>query len=304
MELCVWPGSSGLASIDSNCLQALAYVRFCAVPGVKKVSVKRFLSVLTTGQLPRLQHTGSASSGFHSIAQYLRSIGHDCDNALTSAQVADVTAWNHYVINKLTPALTYMKWRHEENYRNNTRKYWLSQLPFPIGFYLVDKWKREADKYLAALFDSSLSDEALQQHLYSEAEKCLSSVAKRLADSNYMAGSAPCSLDAVLYGFLAPLLNSCWSGERLSSVVRAHSPLVDFVRRVDRKYISPDISNEEDATSGCTSGDPGAFTNTLRNSIFFSTMTAAAFLGYAFTHGFAQLSMGDVDGEMDEDEYE
>ena len=44
--------------------------------------------------------------------------------------------------------------------------------------------------------------------VYKRAEECLSVLARRLGDEPYFFGKSPSSLDALMYGYLAPLLKA------------------------------------------------------------------------------------------------
>ncbi|XP_037082536.1 metaxin-1 homolog [Pollicipes pollicipes] len=59
-----------------------------------------------------------------------------------------------------------------------------------------------------------------------------------LGERDWFLGAAPSSLDARVFGYLAPLLRSPLPSHRLQTLLKAHPNLVGFVRRVQQRLFA------------------------------------------------------------------
>ena len=69
-------------------------------------------------------------------------------------------------------------------------------------------------------------------------EECLSVLARRLGDDLYFFGKSPSSLDALVYGHLAPLLKAPQPNPTLQNHLKACVNLVSFVVRITQNYFA------------------------------------------------------------------
>lgn len=75
-----------------------------------------------------------------------------------------------------------------------------------------------------------------------EAEKCLTCLSNRLGESNFFFGDYPSSLDAAVYGCLAPLLKAPFPSNVLQNHLKASTNLVKFIVRISQRYFPQDLS--------------------------------------------------------------
>ena len=78
----------------------------------------------------------------------------------------------------------------------------------------------------------------LETAVYKSAEECLNLLSERLGDDPYLFGQAPSSADAILYGYLAPLLMGPWPNPSLKNFLKACENLTKFVNRITIAYFS------------------------------------------------------------------
>lgn len=72
--------------------------------------------------------------------------------------------------------------------------------------------------------------------LTDEAKKCISDLATKLGNKNYFFGNTPSSFDAVVYGYLAPLLNVPVPVSPLQAYLKEQDNLVKFVKKVTNSF--------------------------------------------------------------------
>ena len=81
----------------------------------------------------------------------------------------------------------------------------------------------------------------LETAVFKSAEECLNMISKRLGDNDhYLFGRSPSSADAVLYGYLAPLLKAPFPNPSLQNHLKASDNLCRFVGRINSAYFAKD----------------------------------------------------------------
>merc|ERR1712141_292800 len=152
-------------------------------------------------------------------------------------------------------------------------------------------------------------------------EECLIMMSERLGDQPYLFGQAPSSADAMLYGFLAPLLKAPFPNATLQNHLKACENLVKFVSRITLTYFSKialdyekeDQKNKDDKSSSNknnkTNDDEEPISKT--RLAIAGTVAASAMTAYAFQSGFVdilrnvsiQIVTEDDEDEMIENDY-
>jgi metaxin len=153
--------------------------------------------------------------------------------------------------------------------------------------------------------------------VYRAAEECLTALSDRLAESHYMFGQSPSSLDAVLYAFLGPLLKAPLPSGALQNYLKNCGNLVKFVVRVSQNYF-PRVVAAWDAgqavrppqsTGGARPAAGGGkedWPDRRRNQAIAGCVAGGAMLGYAYTSGILEV-IRDIeirvvdDGDEEED---
>merc|ERR1712241_811747 len=68
----------------------------------------------------------------------------------------------------------------------------------------------------------------------------------RLAEGHYMFGRSPSSVDAVMYGYLAPLLKAPFPSNTLQNYLNSCTNLVKFVVRISQNYFPRVVKSYEE----------------------------------------------------------
>ena len=146
----------------------------------------------------------------------------------------------------------------------------------------------------------------LETAVYKSAEECLIMMSERLGDQPYLFGQAPSSADAMLYGFLAPLLKAPFPNATLQNHLKACENLVKFVSRITLTYFSKisldyeksklnekeDEKNNKDDKSSSSSkkaNDNDEEPISKTRLAIAGTVAASAMTAYAFQSGFVDI---------------
>nr|BAN20405.1 metaxin [Riptortus pedestris] len=290
----VWKGDWGLPSIDLECLKTLALIRFSGTEYVVKKTNNPFWT--PKGTLP-LVHCGKHRySNFEEVAAYLK-IKNVCpDHGLTTVQDAECIAYMNMLEEKLLPALQYVWWVDEKNYLSLTRRWYSRALPFPLNFYYPPKYLKEAQQMIEALHGAENKSD-IENKIYNEAEKCLTALSVRLGESEFMFGSHPTSLDAIVFAYLAPLLKAPFKNAVLQNHLKACTNLYKFVTRVSQRYFMTDYQEYENKIKAeAMSNQQTENDKDYPSSIIAALLAIFAMVGYAFSVGIVQVS---VESEVD-----
>ncbi|CAB1350996.1 unnamed protein product [Coregonus sp. 'balchen'] len=188
LELYCWKGDWGLPSVDTDCLTVLAYAKFAGAPLKVHKITNPWRS--PTGTLPSLktteESTGSLSKPSNIII-HLRKQKYNADYDLSAKEGADTLAFVSLLEEKLLPALN---------------------IPFPLNFLLPNRiHNQQLERLRLVRGDSTLEPgEQLEKELYHDALECMTLLSQRLGSHKFFFGDSPSSLDAYVFGHLAPLL--------------------------------------------------------------------------------------------------
>ncbi|XP_044737629.1 metaxin-1 isoform X2 [Chrysoperla carnea] len=306
MRIETWKGDWGIPSIDYECLQALALIKFSNAPVQNKQTNNPFWSSKNT--LPIFRHDTTIVYDFNEIQNYLKKQGFDCDAHLNKIEQAEITAYINLIKFKLEPALNYVWWLDERNYTELFRKWYAKALPFPLNYYYPGYYEGIAKNYVDAMFPDVDKKDVIETSLFGEAEKCITTLSSRLGSSKYMFGNTPTSLDAAIYGHLAPLLKAPLLSTFLQNHLKACSNLEGYIDRITKEWFRVD----EDFTKPTTpkpKPNPSAkssaeedFPHATRNKLLASIIATVAMLGYAVIHGMLPMELELTPEEIYEDE--
>uniref|UniRef100_A0A2D4FBM3 Metaxin glutathione S-transferase domain-containing protein n=2 Tax=Micrurus corallinus TaxID=54390 RepID=A0A2D4FBM3_MICCO len=103
--------------------------------------------------------------------------------------------------------MLYTFWIEADNYYNVTKPWFASRIPFPLSWYLPRKMSRDAlNRILLTKGGPPLySITEIEVQIYRDAKECLNLLSNRLGSSPFFFGNKPTTLDAFVFGFLAPL---------------------------------------------------------------------------------------------------
>ncbi|KAK5969338.1 Metaxin-1 [Trichostrongylus colubriformis] len=246
MELHVWPADFGLPSIDVKCLQFLACSKMCASP----VSVVYASSPWNspTGEYPVLfdkTNQGKTTTDFDKFVDMLRKSGQEVviDAELTPSERSQIDAFHCFLEQYINPAVAsnffffsfslsamHTFWGDDLNYNTVTHHWFSSRLSFPYNMYYLEKRRKRIQRLLSEKSVSSVMKDGLQ---------ALNLLSSKLGDNKFFCGNKPSSLDALVFGYLAPLLRLPLPNDRLQLHLRACPNLVRFVEQVSSIYLPP-----------------------------------------------------------------
>ncbi|ESN96025.1 hypothetical protein HELRODRAFT_163051 [Helobdella robusta] len=205
MELSVWGKHWGLPSIDTDCLITLAYCQFSDIPSltVHDISSKWTSSIHC---FPVLTQKNTIVKGSDRIIEFLKDQKYDCDSHLKTTNQSDCLAYTSLINKKLMPAVEHLFWTHTQNYLDITRPSWGSKLPFPLSLILpISERNRIQHRHENDCSLKNLTEAARNLQIINNAKECLNILSSKLGDKSYIFGEKPSSLDALIFGLLAPM---------------------------------------------------------------------------------------------------
>ncbi|XP_064608299.1 metaxin-1-like [Liolophura sinensis] len=302
IQVDVWKGDWGLPSVDPNCLAVLAYCKFSGVPVKVKKSGNPLWS--PTGDFPVLYHREFLETTVPDIFSYLRKQNWGTDFDLTHKQSADVIAFSSMLEEKLLPAVLHSWWMDGKNYVDLTRPWYAKAAPFPLNFYIPGKLQRRAESriFLAKRTDN-LNDADIEGKIYQDAKECLNHLSYKLGDQDFFFGKMPSSLDALVFGYLAPLLKAPFQGSQLQNHLRGCENLTTLCTRVLQRFFPLDPEElekkrQEEAEAKKQQMESLDFPHRRRNMILAGLFALSAMIGYALLSGLVQIEITDEDSEL------
>ncbi|KAG5280983.1 hypothetical protein AALO_G00066160 [Alosa alosa] len=238
MELRCWGGDWDLPSVHFESLIVLAYGKFAGA----KISVKPidWTWRTITATVPELHFDGCTVIEPTKILNFLRKQRLNADYELTAKQGADTMAYIALLEEKLRPALLHTFWVDAENYINLTRPWFASHSPFPLNFFVPG---RQASLALSRIMLTkgespycTLTE--VEGKIYSDAKECLNLLSHRLGTSQYFFGNTPTSLDAFVFGYIAPLHKAPLSSGQLQQHLKQLSNLCQFCNVVLKNFFT------------------------------------------------------------------
>ncbi|XP_046749580.1 metaxin-1 [Diprion similis] len=295
-QLDVWKGDWGLPSVDLNCLNILVYAKFSGAP--VKINPTNNPFRTPNGVLPVL-HCGSETlDSVKDITAFFRKKNYTADFSLTPKQCAEVVAYDTMLKEKIYPALQYVWWVDIKNYNEFIQPWYAKALPFPFNFFYPGKFERQAKDMMESLYPTESEISAIENAVYSEAQKCLTLLSTRLGEREYFFGPHPTSLDAIIYSYLAPLLKAPLPNPALQNHLKACINLVKFVTRISQKYF-PDICQEyerkktEENVRKLRRDSENEFPHKKRNQFLAGIFATVAMVGYALSTGIVEVTRND-----------
>ncbi|XP_061842471.1 metaxin-3 isoform X2 [Nerophis lumbriciformis] len=239
MELRCWGGDWGLPSVHNESLVVLAYAKFS---GAKvNVSPIDWTWKTLTATVPELLCGDTSVKEPSQILAFLRKQRFNADYELSARQGADTMAYIALLQEKLQPALLHTFWLDADNYANLTRPWFASRSPFPLNFLVPSHHASIAlTRILLTKGDSPQRRiTEVEGKLYSDAKECLNLLSYRLGTANYFFGNLPTSLDAFVFGFVAPLHKAHLPNSPLQSHLRQLENLMHFCDNILSVYFNP-----------------------------------------------------------------
>lgn len=284
MEVYIWKGDWGLPSIDTACLEVMAYAKFSGAP-LKTREVRR----PWFGSLPVMRHGPETKlTKFQDVVAYLRKQNYSADVQLTPQQASDAKAYIAMLRQKLKPALLYQWWVDAQNYVELTRPWYAKALGFPFNYIIPGQMQRAATAVLnSKLQGFDLEGDQAQIALFKEAQECMTTLSQRLGKEPFFFGQSPTSLDAIVFAHLAPLLRAPFPSCALQNHLKACDNLAAFVTRIMLRYFSVKDTGSGDSVASKASTEEFSFS--WLNSLISVGVATVAMLSYALLSGLVQV---------------
>lgn len=284
MEVYIWKGDWGLPSIDTACLEVLAYAKFSGAP-LKTREVRR----PWFGSLPVMRHGPETKlTKFQDIVAYLRKQNYSADVQLTPQQASDAKAYIAMLRQKLKPALLYQWWVDAQNYVELTRPWYAKALGFPFNYVMPGQMQRAATAVLnSKLQGFDLEGDQAQIALFKDAQECMTTLSQRLGKEQFFFGQSPTSLDAIVFAHLAPLLRAPFPSCALQNHLKACDNLAAFVTRITQRYFS--VKDTGSGDSGASKVSKEEFSFSWLNTLVSVSVATVAMVSYALLSGLVQV---------------
>lgn len=229
-------GGWGLPTIDADGLAAIALLRFADIPF--SVSTGASPSMTSANVLPVVIFDNKNSSepsvcaGLPSlIALFTADLAlPDPNKHLTPFMIAESTAFATLVTSRFGPARLFEFFINDKNYADIYHSLLEKGSGFPLNRVLPFMRRREIRR--------SLQDRQ-PQSLYFDAGIALAALSTRLGERNkFFYGDEPSVLDAIVFGYLAPVLYIPLPSTELRGQVADFSNLVAFVARIRQLFFA------------------------------------------------------------------
>ncbi|XP_022617286.1 metaxin-1-like [Seriola dumerili] len=291
-ELFCWEGDWGLPSVSTDSLVVLAYAQFAGAPlKLRKIS-NPWRS--PSGSLPALRTNQKETLSRPSeIIIHLRKQKYNADYDLSAKEGADSLAFISLMEEKLVPALIYTFWIEPKNYVDVTRRWYAEHMPFPLNFFLPGRMQRQQLEKLRLLRgDESLeAGEELEKELYRDAAECMNLLSQRLGSHKFFFGDSPSSLDAYVFGHLAPVLKSKLPNGKLQQHLKSLDNLTNFCTNILLLYFPRDgrESSSQKTSPQPEAGDFDHVPNKRRKQFLSALVALGAMLSYALLSGMVSI---------------
>ncbi|KAM6958848.1 metaxin-1b [Aplochiton taeniatus] len=295
MELYCWKGDWGLPSIDTDCLTVLAYARFAGAP-LKVLKITNPWNS-PTGTLPVLKtREEGCFTKPGNIIIHLRKQKYNADYDLSAKEGADTLAFVSLLEEKLLPALIYTQWVDSKNYVDVTRRWYAKNIPFPLNFLLPNRMHNQQLERLRLVRGDPMLEpgEEVEKEVYRDAVECMTLLSQRLGSHKFFFDDSPSSLDAYVFGHLAPLLKVKMPNGRLQQHLNSLDNLRQFCTNILSLYF-PAASLEGDEIPSrkmSAHADGSDFENEprkRRNQILSVLFAFGSMLGYAILTGIVSV---------------
>jgi len=241
MNLYVWPSHGSLESIDPESLTIITYAKIAQAPVNIFSDVKPWFCPNYT--LPFLRHSRNDSVGLKYIIPYFRKENYGVEYHLSDDDLTKLNVLTLNIHQDLIPAIDYLMWSHKSNYHRVTCGLFGSAIGFPMNLIWSSILKiRTTEKILnsrlsfQSMSKVKLNDEIIQSTLYSAAKRCLTSLEYILNEKEYFISDKPTYIDAVLYGYLRPIINLDFECDGLIYHIRTCSKIMELLNKIHTTY--------------------------------------------------------------------
>lgn len=289
-----------MPSVNTDCLVALAYAQFAGAP----LKVHKICNPWRSpsGSLPALRtNQKEIMSRPSDIIIHLRKQKYNADYDLSAKEGADSLAFISLVEEKLMPALIYWQWVDSKNFVEVTRRWFAEHLPFPLSLVLPGQMQRQQNERLRLLRGDELLEpsDCLEKELYHDAADCMNLLSQRLGKQKFFFGDSPSSLDAFVFGHLAPVLKMKLPNAKLQQHLQSLENLSQFCSNILTLYFPRTTTEPWTQKTPVQSDDAEHVPHKRRKQLLSALVALGAMLSYALLTGLVSLSL-DHRGALEE----
>ncbi|XP_052281982.1 metaxin-3-like isoform X2 [Dreissena polymorpha] len=235
------------------------------------------------------------------IFTYLRKQNWGIDSSLSRKECADVVAFSAMIDEVIQPAVLHLLWIDNDHYSNITGPWFTRHAVLPYKFVVSGRAHKEAKR---KVFESQGTDNVtaadVETKIYKDAKDCLSNISQKLGDKNYFFGDQPCSLDALVFSYVAPLLKAPLNSNQLTNHLRIHCENLCFhTRRILREFfpltaeeMAEKQKEEERKKAADSESKEGKIRN--RDMLIAGAFALTAMTLYAFSSGLVNVKIFDA----------
>lgn len=224
------PPAWGLPSFSPFCLKLDAYLRMAGIPYTARTGDMR---KSPKGKLPWIDDDGALLGDSSAIIDYLKKKhGDPLDARLSRDERARLHTLQRMIEEHTYFALAFLRWSSEAA-KPHLRAAFSKILPPLVGGLIMGLIRKDVLK--------SAKSQGIGRHSHAEIidrlRLDLEAVSLSLGESPYFFGDEPTSLDAILYGFLANMLETPWDAPE-KAVAEEFPNLLDHCARVKARYFA------------------------------------------------------------------
>lgn len=190
-------------------------------------------SKLPKGKAPVIEHEGHTVPDSTHILEYLEErFSPGLDRGLDAATLAACHAFARLLEERFYWTMVYSRWVDRRCWPT-VRDTWFGDLPRPLGAAVGAIVQRGVRR--------TLHGQGVGRHspdqIYAFARRDIAAVSEWLGDKPYFTGNAPCTIDAVVYAFMANAIDVPFDTE-LEAAARALPNLLGYCARMRERYFT------------------------------------------------------------------
>jgi len=249
LTIFVWPSEWGLASLDAECLTALALLKFTGIEHVVKHVDNSFQLFKNT--YPQIKHGDVTLTGLDEIINYVKKIN-NVNADLDDINLSDMLALLSLFQKKLIPAFLDLLWIDKENTFNVFRSAYGKHLRFPLSVVKLKFLSKDAENKLTSNYKQDyVKYDNLKTQILLDAKECLNIMSSKLDQGTFMFENRPSLIDTFIYGYLSIIYKASFVSSPLKSHLMACTNLCSYLNRIAVAYfpaaqeeIKEDCENE------------------------------------------------------------
>jgi len=233
------------------------------------------------------------AAGYEAIVDHCKKSHIDIDQQC-HADIADLLALNALIKSTFVPAVLDTFWL-DDAYRSSIINIYARSLGgFPLAFF-YGKQTTEKIKNQFSIAYGDNNFEQTRKTIFEKGKKVVDHLTIVLGTKPFLFGASPTSVDAFVFGYLAPLIHGPVSNSALARYASSRKNLRDFVDRILTVYLG-DLARDETTDSATATQVPTTPTqDRLRDKIAVITVGILTMCAYAYLSGLVRIEISQVE---------